>query len=111
MFKSIVLLGAIAFAAATEIPIDEESQPFFAQQDEASNNLVEVGRTCSVNPSVCRSCYNAANKRAVRWRQIVAWRNAYQKNIGRWYHAYMAKRAKQLRYWGVTYYAWIRKQY
>ena len=96
MFKAILLIGAVALASAQDM--------------EESNQLVE--RNCHrVNPSICARCAGAAAKRARRWRQIVAWRNNYQRGINRWYAAYMKKRAAQLRYWGSTRYAWIRKQY
>ena len=96
MYKAILLVGAIALASA--------------QNMEESNQLVE--RRCNrVSPGICARCAGAAAKRARRWRQIVAWRNNYQRNLNRWYHNMMRHRNKQYRYWAGPYYHWILKNY
>ena len=108
MYKTLLFIGAIAFAAANDCQDGKCGSNALAEED--SNMMAE--RACmKVSPSRCAACAGAAAKRARRWRQIVAWRNNYQRGINRWYHAYMRKRAAQLRYWGSTRYAWIRKQY
>ena len=108
MFKTILFIAGVALVSASDCKNGNCDSDVLVEHD-ASAQLAE--RCTRVNPALCHRCRGAATKRARRWRQIVAWRNNYQRGIARWYAAYMKKRAQQLKYWGTHYYAWIRKQY
>ena len=104
-FKTLLFItGALALASA-----QEATEQSINMAEESPEQLAEAA--CHPGPARCARCRGAAAKRARRWRQIVAWRNVYQRNIGRWYATLMKKRNQQYRYYAGPYYQWILKNY
>jgi hypothetical protein len=103
-FKTLILFaGAVALASASSPVGDEDSNKLAQSQDEEeSNKMAETA--CHPGPSRCAACLSAGAKRVARQRAIVGWRNTYNAANVRNYRAWLAQRAKYLKYYGQTYY-------
>jgi hypothetical protein len=112
-FKSLILFaGAVALVSASSPVSEEDSNKLAQSQEEESNQMVETA--CHPGPKRCQACLSAATKRVARQKAIVGWRNRYNAANVRNYRAWLAQRAKYLKYYGHTYYyahlAVLRKQ-
>jgi Tfp pilus assembly protein PilX len=113
-FKNLILLaGAIAFASACEGPEcaerqlaelsnEGDSNKMAESAEEESNELAEKRNCNAVNPKICSRCRGAGARRATRYKQIVAWRNAQNRAVSTWWTAQMKWRAAKLGYWSGT---------
>ena len=86
-FKSLILFaGAVALASASSFDEGHSNELAESQVEEESNEMAQT--ECHPGPKRCARCNTAGSKKNLRYKQIIAWRNAQNKANVRNYHAW-----------------------